>query len=326
MKLIRHLENPILKPNLERWWEAEAVFNCSVVRDQNGIFHMLFRALSTPLQRNGDSISISSIGYAKSEDGIHFKDRRFFFGPEYGWERYACEDPRITYFDGKYYVFYTAVSTWPPHPEGVKVALATTKNFDDYEKHGVITPFNAKSMALFPEKINEKIVVIFAYNPDIPPSRVVIAYFDSINDLINPPNGYWKNWLMHLEQNTVFKAEPPQKFVEVGAPPIKTDKGWILIYPDITPDLVFRINAMLLNLENPCQILATFPEPILIPEIEYEMQGKVVPKIAFPSGAVVKDGQLYVYYGASDKYCCLAICELEKLLNRLLGVYLSGYR
>lgn len=324
MKLIRCLENPILKPNFEKWWEAEAVFNCSVVRDASGLFHMLYRAVSPPLQRNGDYVNISSIGHAKSEDGIHFKERRFFFGPEFGWECYACEDPRIIYYDGKYYVFYTAVATWPPHPESVKVALATTKDFEDYEKHGVVTPFNAKSMALFPEKIGGKIAVIFAYNPDIPPSRVVIAYFNSIEDLIHPPGGYWKDWLMHLEENTIFKAELPQKFVEVGATPIKTDKGWLLIYPDITADLVFRINAMLLNLENPCQILAKLQEPILIPEIEYEVQGKVVPRIAFPSSAIVKDGLLYVYYGASDRYCCVATCELEKLLLQLLNAYLSG--
>ena len=42
-------------------------------------------------------------------------------------------------------------------------------------------------------------------------------------------------------------------------------------------------------------------------------------KVVFPTGAYVKNRILNVYYGASDKYVCLASCNLNKLLNSLSG-------
>src|SRR5690242_6713026 len=108
-KFHRIQENPILLPDKENEWEARAVFNPCVVKTNNQ-FHLLYRAESLPKDHQGAHMPVSTIGYAKSSDGIHFEDRRIFIKPEEPWERFGCEDPRVTFFDGKYYIFYTALS------------------------------------------------------------------------------------------------------------------------------------------------------------------------------------------------------------------------
>ena len=110
-------ENPILAPNPENAWEAQAAFNPSVVKDQAG-YHLLYRALSFPEKHNGVELSFSSIGYANSRDGIHFENKRQLIVPQYDWESYGCEDPRITKLDNKYYIFIRPYLFIPFQPKG----------------------------------------------------------------------------------------------------------------------------------------------------------------------------------------------------------------
>ena len=39
---------------------------------------------------------------------------------------------------------------------------------------------------------------------------------------------------------------------------------------------------------------------------------------SFPCGAVVVDGTLFVYYGGADKYCAVATCNFEQMIQHLL--------
>src|SRR5579859_1640445 len=103
----RYLGNPILAPNPAASWESFAVLNGSVVKDDTQ-YHMLYRAISTAQQWQDAYIHVSSIGHAVSTNGIDFANRKQFLTPEYDWERFGCEDPRVTCIDGTYYIFYTA--------------------------------------------------------------------------------------------------------------------------------------------------------------------------------------------------------------------------
>jgi len=141
-------------------------------------------SLPEPLE-NGEKISMSVIGHASSDDGIEFDNRLPFIVPEESWEKYGCEDPRVTKLDGKYYIFYTALSEFPFRAEGIKVAVAISKDLETIEERHLVTPFNAKAMAMFPEKINGKTVVIFGVNTDNPPAKIAIAEFDKEEDLWN---------------------------------------------------------------------------------------------------------------------------------------------
>ena len=75
---------------------------------------------------------------------------------------------------------------------------------------------------------------------------------------------------------------------------------------------------MLLDLENPEKILARTKEPIMRHEFDYETKG-FYSGCVFPTAAFDINGKLYVYYGSGDKYCCLATCDTQKLLDYLVN-------
>ena len=318
--LKRCIENPILSPRTETFWEACAVFNPCVTK-LNNRFVMLYRAMSKiPVSRE-EGVDISCIGIAKSDDGINFEERDFFFGPEYGYEIYACEDPRITKINGKYFVFYTAVSKLPPDPRHVKLACAVTEDFKEYEKLGVVCPFNSKAGVVFPEKINGRYCLMFTLYPDLPPARIGVAFFDRMDEILT--REYWEEWMKNLElEKNYLELDFPSPFVEIGTPPVATDEGWLMFVPEIIYEqgtfIEFRISALLLDLENPLKIVAKTKKPLLYPETSYETRGDYPKGITFPSGATVINDKIYVYYNGADKFCCIAYCELDKLLKYLM--------
>jgi len=122
--------------------------------------HFLFyQALSTLQYRTTVQIEqrFSTIGIARSRDAINFSDRKQLIIPEYSWEEFGCENPKITKFKGKYYIFYTALSTFPFCAKGIKVGLAISKDLKKIQEKYLVTPFNTKAMTLFLEKIKGKI-------------------------------------------------------------------------------------------------------------------------------------------------------------------------
>ena len=157
-KLQRSAENPVLKPT-DNEWEKVAAFNGSVIKDGD-TFHMLYRAVSEEKEQHGEKLQVSTIGHAISSDGIHFIDHQQFIKPEEEFEKFGCEDPRVTKFGDYFYVFYTALSTFPFSASGIKSAVVKTKDFKTIEKKALVTPYNSKAMTLFPEKINGKMTAI----------------------------------------------------------------------------------------------------------------------------------------------------------------------
>jgi predicted GH43/DUF377 family glycosyl hydrolase len=312
--------NPVLLPNADNNWEGEATFNgCSVIF--KGKVVLLYRAESLNLSNGGPSRSISSIGYASSQDGIHFQDRHQLIRSEHEWEQYGCEDPRVTRFEGKFYIFYTALSRYPFTAEGIRVGLAVTKDFKHIEAKHPVTTFNAKAMALFPERINGKIAAVLTVNTDIPPAKIAIAYFDEEDQIWSEK--YWANWYESLNSHTITLERTANDQIEVGAPPVKTKYGWLLVYSHIqdyfSPPPIFGVEAAILNLDNPAEVLGRTKKPLLIPREEYERYGRV-PNVVFPSGAIIKNDELHLYYGAADTTCAMATIELERMLHEILGL------
>ena len=178
--------NPILKPKRNHLWESMAVFNgCPIKRGQETI--LLYRAMSRPYYSvlTNATLSVSSIGLARSKDGVNFSNRRRFIYPEYSWERYGCEDPRVTRLGNHYYIFYTALSTWPPSAEGIKVGLAISRDLRKVTRKYPVTPFNAKAMALFPTMIHNKPFAILTVNTDRPPAKICLAEFDRKEEIFS---------------------------------------------------------------------------------------------------------------------------------------------
>ena len=318
VEMRRSEENPIIIPMSENSWEADGAFNGCPVYDGNKV-HFVYRAVSHPQEINGFELPLSTIGYAVSNDGIHFKNRRQFIKPENDWEQYGCEDPRVSRLNGKYFIFYTALSTFPFCAPCIKVGVAITRDFKKIQEKHLVTPFNSKAMSLFPEKVAGRYAVVLSVNTDLPPTRIAVAYFDREEQMWSPT--YWEGWYSMLNDNIIPLERSPKDHIEAGAPPIRTKYGWLLIYSYIqnyfAPPAVFGIEAALLDINNPQRIIARTDKPLLVPQEEYEKYGKV-PNIVFPTGALVKEGMLHIYYGAADTTCAVATCKLESLLEDML--------
>ncbi len=314
--LQRHPDNPILVPDPSHEWEHDGTFNGCVVF-HNDIYHMVYRALSETKKQNGITMRISSIGYATSRDGIHFENHRMLFAPTEDWEIYGCEDPRITYFNGKFYIFYTALSVYPFSAYGIKTAVAITTDFRTFEKHPVST-FNAKAMALFPDKINGKMAALITINTDLPPAKIALATFEKESDIWSPY--FWEEWYDNANLHAIHLLRDIRDQIELGAPPLKTDAGWLVIYSYIgnylSHDKHFGIEAVLLDPDDPNKIIGRTESSLLTPETEYELKGDVA-NVIFPSGALIQEDALLVYYGAADTRVAIASCRLNALLDEL---------
>ncbi|MGC9046843.1 MAG: hypothetical protein ACP5IC_01870 [Minisyncoccia bacterium] len=326
MIIERYKHNPILYPNKNKSWEGVATFNgCPIKKDKN-IF-LVYRAISFPhYHETVHSIqpSMSEIGIAKSTDGIHFYQEKKLITPEKDWEKFGCEDPRITKFNNRYFIFYTALSSWPPQAQNITVGLAISNDLKTISEKHHITPFNAKAMSLFPEKINGKIWAILTINTDKPPANICIVPFDKETDLWS--KDFWNKWYQEYNKYILPLPHSNQDHIESGTPPIKTKYGWLLFYAYIknyfSSQKLFSIQAVLLDLKNPKNIIGKTDYPILIPEEYYEKYG-LTPNTIFPSGAIIHKNKIYLYYGAADTTCSLVKINAPLFLKKFITKKIS---
>ena len=315
--------NPVLKPDAAHTWEAQGTLNGCPVRRGEGI-DLLYRALSLPhhLGNNGETASVSTIGVATSKDGLDFYERRQLIAPEEEWESSGCEDPRVTFFDGRYYIFYTAIAKHPPGSDDIKVGIALSKDLRKIDEKHLVTPFNAKAMALFPDRAGGKVWTVLTVHTDRPPAKICLAPFEKPEDIWNRSN--WEVWYKDFEKYSLPLVRKQEDHVEVGAPPIRTDSGWVLFYSYIrgyfTSNRLFTVEAVLLDLEDPTKIIGRTSYPLLAPEEYYEKVG-YVPDVVFPSGALKVKNAVHLYYGAADTVCCVAFVDFGALVRRLSGKF-----
>lgn len=323
--LQKHEANPLLRPNPEREWESKAVFNPAAI-SEGGRVHLAYRAIG--------ETDRSVLGYASSRDGFDFEERldEPMYVPRETFEgslqavRHAspgvymsggggwggCEDPRLTRIDDRVYLTYVAYDGWnPPRVALSSISLEDflTRNWN-WDRPVLISPPGVvdKNACLFPEKIRGKYVMIHRIFPDI-----LIDYLDDLNF-----DGR-SRWLRGEFRIMPTKTGWDSRKVGAGAPPIKTDHGWLLIYQAVgeADPGRYKIGAMLLDLERPEKVLARSKEPLLEPDEWYENSGWKA-GVAYPCGAVVKDGQLVVYYGGADTYVCAASAPLDDFVRRLM--------
>jgi predicted GH43/DUF377 family glycosyl hydrolase len=313
----RSKNNPLLAPRRDTPWEARGTFNGCPVK-KGSTTYLLYRALGRP-----DALmtpaGLSTIGIAQSADGEKYNVRRQFIIPEHSWEQYGCEDPRITLFEGTYVIFYTALGGIPFSRDNIKVGVALSKDLQHIDEKHLVTPFNAKAMMLFPERINGKVTALLTVHTDMPPAKIALVQCDKLEDLWDPK--FWKKWYADLDSHVINPLRHSNDHVETGAVPVKTKKGWLLVYSYIQNyfgggERVFGIEALLLDIENPKNILGQTRGPILVPEENYEFFG-MVPHIVFPSGALVEKNRLDIYYGGADTVCAKASLHLPDLLDAM---------
>lgn len=317
VQLRRFAGNPILEPRAGSAWESRACFNPGAA-EMDGTVHLLYRAIA----HDGDAY-VSRLGLATSGDGFHFEraSPEPVLAPAADYERGAVEDARIVVIEGEIYVTYVAFAVPAFTADKLSItALARTRDFRTYERLGVITPrhdIDDRDTVLMPARFGGNYAMLHRPQEVQPdgtyqewgtglPSTIWLAFSPSLTR--------WEMGSVLLRPEQVWEAFK----IGIGPPPLRTDEGWLVLYHGVDARSVYRAGAALLDLDDPATVIGRLPYPILEPREPYEVAGDHAAAV-FPEGAVVLDGQLFVYYGGADRVCAVATMSLDELLSALTG-------
>lgn len=323
-------------------FENQGVLNPAAIREGDFV-HLFYRAV-------GEG-NYSTIGYCKLIGPLEIEERMKtpLLVPELYYESKGIEDPRIVKIEDLYYLTYTAY-------DGVNAlgALAISSDLISFKKQGIIVPqieyeefdsladtnevleekyyrYNQhnniiakegikimlwdKDIIFFPRKINGK----FCFLHRIKPEMQLVMGVESLEDLTEE---FWRDYLRNFKDNILFTPNYDHEisYVGGGCPPIETASGWLIIYHGVHVSIdgyVYCACAALFDIENPIIEIARLPYPLFKPEESWEMKGDVN-NVCFPTGDVVFDDILYIYYGAADERIGCASMSLSKLLQELI--------
>jgi beta-1,2-mannobiose phosphorylase / 1,2-beta-oligomannan phosphorylase len=250
--------------------------------------------------------TISHLRLVCSDDGIHFYEPTDFPTKIFGLaplETFGIEDCRVSQLDDTYYLTYTQVSE-----NGVGVGLMLTKDWQHFERKGMIIPPHNKDCALFESKIDGK---YFCFHR---PSGIALGgnfiWIASSPDLL-----HWGNHQCILRTREGWWDSAR---VGAGAAPIKTAEGWLEIYHGADHQNRYCLGAILLDLNDPSKVLARSHYPLFEPTADYEQTG-FFGNVVFTNGHLVYGDVITMYYGASDEVICGATLSIQAILAHLLA-------
>jgi len=323
-------------------FENEGVLNPAVILN-DGMIHMFYRAV-----REGNH---STVGYCRLNTpfDIIFRMNEPLIFPDFEFESQGVEDPRIVKIEDTFYLTYTAY-------DGINAlgAIATSIDMIHWVKKGIIVPqityaklklltetndridkkyliydehkrslqdgseealmWN-KNLILFPRRIDGKFCFFHRIKPDI---QILVA----IDELSELTAEFWDKYMSNLNEHVVMKPffAHEKDYIGGGCPPIETEDGWLIIYHGVhNSDVgyVYSACAALLDLKNPQIEIARLPYPLFYPEFPWELKGEVN-NVCFPTGAIVLEEILYIYYGAADEHIACASVNINLLIEELL--------
>jgi predicted GH43/DUF377 family glycosyl hydrolase len=294
--LERLATNPLILPSDISFARASGTFNPGVAIDHaSGCVVMLVRVFEDDTRRSCLALAISTDG-----ERIDEIRARPAVAREAPYEEWGVEDARITWLadEGRYAITYTGYSSLGP-----RVCLITTDDLlspDRYRRHGPRIAGDNKNCVVLPERIDGQYVVLHRPMPNIVCCRV-----DSLEEewprggetLVGPRPGSWRS-----------------SRVGAGAPPVRTDAGWLFPFhgaTSIEEGNVYSMGWCVLDIDHPETVRYVSDSPALAPEAPYEIELGSVPqvdpanfrtgvRVVFPQGLVELGDDLLVYYGAAD--------------------------
>lgn len=344
-------ENPILTPAMVRPsrsdLEVVGVFNPAVTRYEKDVL-LLLRVAEAPLRHSAAEVaaptfnassgglevqrwavdtegldvsdprmvvfdgrtwltSLSHFRVARSTDGIHFDvEPAPAMSPATELECFGIEDPRITLLDGTYWINYTAVS-----PHGIATALASTRDFRTFERHGIVFSPPNRDVTIFPEQIGGRYAALHRPMPE---------------GLGEP--AIWLGWSSDLtawgDHRPVAGARHgswDDAKVGGGAVPFRVRAGaqhaWLAVYHGVSRSpLEYSLGTLLLDARDPARVIARSRYPILKPEAAHEREG-FFGGVVFTCGLLAEGDRVRIYYGAADGVTAVADLSLDEILRSL---------
>jgi predicted GH43/DUF377 family glycosyl hydrolase len=205
------------------------------------------------------------------------------------------------------YTAFDGQNPWRAALTSISVKDFVAHKWDKWAQPQLITPdpVQDKDTCILPETIGGQYMLMHRIDP-----QMCADFLDSLDfkksrltrciEIMGPRQGMWDS-----------------KKIGIAGPPIKTKKGWLLIYHGVSKTSTYRLGAVLLDLKNPSIVLSRSVDTIFEPIEEYERVG-MVRNAVFSCGGVVRGDVLYIYYGGADTVLGVAKVSLKKLLNILL--------
>jgi len=205
------------------------------------------------------------------------------------------EDPRIVKINDGFFMVCTGYGG--RFEKDYRISLAVSENLIEWKRLGVMLDEPNKDATLFPEKINDKFILLHRRPPSI-----WIAFSDDLT-----------GWQDHrIVAKPIEGSRWESKKIGIAGPPFRTKNGWLLIYHGVSQDNIYSLGLMLLDKEDPTKVIARQKEPILEPELEWEINGHV-PNVVFSCGQVVINNRVLVYYGGGDTVIGVAEMLLDDI-------------
>jgi predicted GH43/DUF377 family glycosyl hydrolase len=219
--------------------------------------------------------------------------------PEALDEHHGMEDARfVEITDGsapRYCATYTAF-------DGNRISqyLITTEDFLSFNAGPIAgDAASGKGLALFPRQIGGRFVALSRADRE----NNALAYSDDLRcwDTAEP----------------LQSPERPWEVVQLGncGSPIETERGWLVLTHGVGPMRTYSIGALLLDLENPAQVIASTTHPIISPRPD--QQNGYVPNVVYTCGALAVGDHLVIPYGIGDQRISVVVLSIQELLDSM---------
>ncbi len=231
------------------------------------------------------AVSERTIFPVSSNESNGMEDARFV--------RFTEDDARVIY-----YATYTAYNG--------RAILPQLLETDDFLSFRVCTlnghAVQNKGMALFPRRIGGRLAMISRQDDE----NLYLMFSD------NPH--FWS------DPQILRRPVRPWETVKIGncGSPIETAAGWLVLTHGVGPMRKYCIGALLLDLDDPFQVLGELKQPLL--EAVGSQREGYVPNVVYTCGALLHAGRLILPYGVSDKATTIVTIDLQALLGAMDSV------
>ncbi|BBY67198.1 glycoside hydrolase family 130 protein [Mycolicibacterium helvum] len=204
--------------------------------------------------------------------------------------RFVDVDSTVTY-----YATYTAYDG-----SHISQQLLKTNDFQTFTSSPLVGRAAAnKGLALFPRRIRGKYAAMSRSDRE----TNTVAFADHLS--------VWPNASPCQQPSEVWET------LQLGncGPPIETDAGWLVLTHGVGPMRTYSIGAILLDLDDPTQVIGRLRRPLLTPAADE--QNGYVPNVVYSCGALIHAGTLVLPYGIGDGAIGIATVPASELLAAL---------